>query len=112
MQLKGNVFLKIKRRSMNNMITPKEIEQKTMSLRSGNLQKMIILHSILAGHSLMYSPSHFCILIFHLMRCHIFRLCLQLLGLYCWQWEKMNLHYLGDGSLFSCGACWTELMEI
>ena len=31
MQLKGNVFLKIKRRSMNNMITPKEIEQKTMS---------------------------------------------------------------------------------
>lgn len=59
MQLKGNVFLKIKRRSMNNMITPKEIEQKTMSLRSGNLQKMIILHSILAGHSLMYSPSIF-----------------------------------------------------
>lgn len=59
MQLKGNVFLKIKRRSMNNMITPKEIEQKTMSPEKRKSAKMIILHSILAGHSLMYSPSHF-----------------------------------------------------
>ena len=88
---------------MNNMITPKEIEQKTMSPEKRKSAKNDYF-AFYIGRPLTY--------VLTIPFLYMFRLCLQLLGLYCWQWEKTNLHYLGDGSLFSCGACWTELMEI